>query len=60
MNSDIVTDAVYILLIALFVFGIGTAITGNPLPILAGVIVGLAVIALALAIATMANWRIRP
>ena len=60
MNSDIVTDAVYILLIALFVFGIGTAITGNPLSILAGVIVGLAVIALALAIATMANHRAHP
>lgn len=60
MNSDVVTDAVYILLIALIVFGGGTAITGNPLPILAGVIVGMAVIALALAIATMANQRTRP
>lgn len=51
MNTSIPRFFLYVLLIALFVFGIGTAITGNPLPILAGVIVGMIVVALTLTIA---------
>ena len=51
MNTSILRFFLYVLLIAMIVFGGGTAITGNPLPILAGVIVGMIVVALTLTIA---------
>ena len=51
MNTSILRFFLYTLLIALIVFGGETAITRNLLPILAGVIVGMIVVALALSLA---------